>query len=145
MKEALLAVLVTTGKIAVAIAAVFAVLYALTSIEHCDTTRSTSLISPDGKWTALTHETMCEGFGGPVSTSIEVRLTLISTTAPERRRDMFELNTYSGPDDWPQVQWSSSNVQNVRVADMHFLTVLRKQYRDVLVNVSGAPPVHATR
>ena len=115
--------------------AVLLLLHVTVFYTECWTLYKTSINSPDGKWTVLMEETACEGWGGPVATTIDDDVYLTSPDHPEIRVNMLGVDTGGNLDKRPHVRWSSSKVLAVAVSDMYYVTIFKTDYRGIHLDI----------
>jgi len=93
-------------------------------------------VSPDGTWRAVVDETTIEGV---VATAVTADVHLVSVIDPTKREDILTVDTGGHHEDRPGVTWTAANVMRVTVRNLASLTVWRREYAGVRVELRFDP------
>ena len=102
------------------------------------------ILSPDGNWMARIEETDYEpgwGGGGVVIASVK----LASTSDPAEVADVLSVDTGGADSNRPHVAWAAANILQVTAANLSYVTVHRREYDGVHVDLRFDPDDAATR
>ena len=105
---------------------------------RCEDTELARLPSPDGAWVAVRVEEHCPAAMG--GDSLTTGVTLRSARGPTRAADLLGMDTDGRDDGWPRVAWTAPGVVRITVPNAPWVSVLRRRFEGVRVDLQYDPP-----
>jgi hypothetical protein len=99
-------------------------------------------LSPDKAWKATVDETVYEGF---LVTDVVAEVHLSSMENRNEIVDILGVDTGGHHEERPRISWTSLNVLQVTVPNISYLTVDRRSYDGVLIDLRFDPDDPAAR
>jgi hypothetical protein len=99
-------------------------------------------LSPDKAWKATVDETVVEGF---MATGIAAAVHLVSMEKPNEIVDVLGVDTGGHHEERPRISWISPNVLQVTVDNLSYVTVDRRSYGNIRIDLRFDPDDPAAR
>lgn len=107
----------------------------------CNLLARDEVASPENKWVAVSDLSYCPS---PIVTIIPASVEIISNLNPRHRAEMLAVDTSGYKDERPRVVWTASNVLQVTVPSRSYLSVIRRSYQGIWIDLRFDPD-RATR
>lgn len=102
----------------------------------CTTLVQNQAISPDGSWRAMSALVWCES---PVQTAVSHEVTLQSIRPPGIAVNVLTIDGAGNDQQRAKVTWVSPTVLRVSVPNISLLTVSRRQYQGIWIDLRFEP------
>ena len=104
--------------------------------DSCSHTTVTQVSSPDGSWSAILDEAVCDGGLG---TSVVDSVRVASVHTPSRNTDILGIDTGGHTDGRPRLSWREPNILRVTVPNLSLLKIFHRNFETVHIDVQFDP------